>query len=105
MRIRKGYVEENALENREDPHGVDGDADETHDPVNVAVTCPGKKEETDGYDTSGTQSGDEPIFRGAKAMGADGGVNASVEVEAVCRDDQQHGDGYGEKRQALFAER
>lgn len=94
-RIDHRQVHKHTLEEDKDANDVDDDTNTTDDPVDMAVSCPCKDEQSNRDEETREQSWDESTFGGTHAVGKDLGLHDVVEVGVVgCYgDDDADGDG------------
>lgn len=71
LRVGQWYVKENALQDNEDPKGIDANVDNASDPMDVAVRSPTEEEEANWKEERGVHSRQKALFRRTKAIGSD----------------------------------
>lgn len=101
--IRQGQVHEDALEHNERADGVQRDADDADDPVDVGLRGPAEPENTRRHEGDGEQGRHEAVFLGAQAVALDVRFQVPVDVGAVDGDADDAADHDAGEDHAEFA--
>ena len=92
LRVAERDIDKDALHDDKDRGGVDGNADDGGNPMDIGIGGPREDEESNGRAEAAKESGDEAVFLDAKAILPDIGFDIEIEVGDIDCDTDETSD-------------